>query len=40
MAWKWFPRRISVQLAVMVLIATATFHGIMTVVLVILRHRA
>ena len=34
MAWKWFSRRISVQIAVMVLIATATFHGIMTVVLV------
>ena len=28
--WKWLPRRISVQIAMMVIVATATFHGIMT----------
>jgi signal transduction histidine kinase len=32
MEWKWFPRRISLQIAVVVLIATATLHGVMTLV--------
>ena len=30
MKWKWFPRRISLQIAVMVLITTATFQVVMT----------
>jgi signal transduction histidine kinase len=30
MEWKWFPRRISLQIAVMVLVTTATFQAVMT----------
>ena len=30
MEWKWFPRRISLQIAVVVVGATATLHGVMT----------
>ena len=30
MEWKWFPRRINLQIAVMVLITTATFQVVMT----------
>jgi signal transduction histidine kinase len=30
MKWKWFPRRINLQIAVMVLITTATFQAVMT----------
>jgi signal transduction histidine kinase len=30
MEWKWFPRRINLQIAVMVLVTTATFQAVMT----------
>jgi signal transduction histidine kinase len=30
MRWKWFPRRINLQIAVMVLVATATFQAVTT----------
>jgi signal transduction histidine kinase len=30
MEWKWFPRRINVQIAVMVLVTTATFQVVIT----------
>src|SRR4029077_19375077 len=30
MEWKWFPRRINLQIAVMVLITTAIFQAVMT----------
>ena len=30
MEWKWFPRRISLQIAVMVLLTTVSFQGVMT----------
>jgi len=32
MEWKWFPHRISLQIAVMVLLTTVSFQGVMTLV--------